>query len=481
MGITWGDLVEGGIFDIFDRTKKVAPIWLISPNRRYKVAPIRELAEILINMKVAIEQFIQQYQREYDFYSQAAKICSNQSENKLESSGIRAIVTFRAKRPDRLDDKLNKRDIEKNYQTVEDIYNDIVDLAGVRIALYFPGDMPEVDKIINNQFNVIKTKEFPENSVNKPGKTFVGYKARHYRIKLKEEKLIGSEKRFANAPIEIQVASVLMHGWAEVEHDLVYKPLSGGLSEDELAILDELNGLVLTGEIALERLQRAFKRRIENDDKQFNNHFELASYIYDVIKIDNPTVNLDNSIGKVDVLFRFCSAINFNRPDKIKKYVSKVVFSEDERPISEQIIDSILIEHPKYYDTFEKVKLQFISKKHYKTQFEELSSDHSFQALIGKFISKWIILETTLKKELKAKAGQEYQNIRLLPFTGRLLSHNNILDESDIRQFEYLRRFRNNLVHGIEMPDESSFLTAIDMVETLSNKFIKPTIKRRKK
>ncbi len=48
-----------------------------------------------------------------------------------------------------------------------------------------------------------------------------------------------------------------MHSWAEVEHDLVYKPINGKLSDEEYAILDEINGLVLSGEIALERLQKA--------------------------------------------------------------------------------------------------------------------------------------------------------------------------------------------------------------------------------
>ena len=37
---------------------------------------------------------------------------------------------------------------------------------------------------------------------------------------------------------------MLMHAWSEVEHDLVYKPFSGNLSASELAILDEINGLV---------------------------------------------------------------------------------------------------------------------------------------------------------------------------------------------------------------------------------------------
>ena len=96
-----------------------------------------------------------------------------------------------------------------------------------------------------------------------------------------------AQRRYAEASIEIQVASVLVHAWAEVEHDLVYKPLSGTLSEDEYAILDELNGLVLAGEISLERLQRAAKQRLSNVGERFNNHYELADYIYG--KITNKT------------------------------------------------------------------------------------------------------------------------------------------------------------------------------------------------
>ena len=87
-----------------------------------------------------IEQFLNHYQREYNFYREIARLCAQQCEIFLESSGIRSIVTHRAKRPDRLEKKVAQRAKEKRYQTVEDIYADIVDLAGVRIALYFPGE-----------------------------------------------------------------------------------------------------------------------------------------------------------------------------------------------------------------------------------------------------------------------------------------------------------------------------------------------------
>jgi ppGpp synthetase/RelA/SpoT-type nucleotidyltranferase len=70
-----------------------------------------------------------------------------------------------------------------------------------------------------------------------------------------------------------------MHAWAEVEHDLVYKPQEGELSGEELSILDELNGLVIAGEIALERLQRSGEARVAAADRRFENHYELAAHL----------------------------------------------------------------------------------------------------------------------------------------------------------------------------------------------------------
>lgn len=80
----------------------------------------------------------------------------------LEQSGIRAIVTHRTKRPDRLRTKLQNRKKKTKYKIFDDIYDDLVDLAGVRIALYFPDDKSEVDKIINANFVVRESKKFPE-------------------------------------------------------------------------------------------------------------------------------------------------------------------------------------------------------------------------------------------------------------------------------------------------------------------------------
>jgi len=225
------------------------------------------------------EEFLSHYKKQRDFYANAAKACAKECEAILIPSGIRAIVSNRAKRPDRLAKKIEERRKRKRYKELQDIFEDIPDLAGVRIALYFPDDRKEVETLINSSFVVEKSKIFPEpRQLKKSGlpyaNRFSGYGAQHYHVRLKNVE-------YEEARIEIQVASVLMHAWAEVGHDLLYKQLTGDPSLSERALLDQINGLVLAGEIALEQLQNAIKSRLSLEEHEFNNHFELAAYLYD--------------------------------------------------------------------------------------------------------------------------------------------------------------------------------------------------------
>ena len=91
-----------------------------------------------------IDTFLLRYAKEYDFYNELAHQVAMICETIIHRSGIRAIVTYRAKKPESLKDKLMKRNAIKKYQSIEQIYRDIVDLSGVRIAIYFPGDREEI-------------------------------------------------------------------------------------------------------------------------------------------------------------------------------------------------------------------------------------------------------------------------------------------------------------------------------------------------
>ena len=176
-----------------------------------------------------ISEFIDDYKSKINHYEHLAQTCAYQCESALKRRGLRALVTSRAKRLDSLTSKVENRNKDKAYQSIEEIYEDIVDLAGVRIALYFPGDREEIDSFVRSHFNVDHVKDFPE-ALRHPGayqKRFLGYVGRHYRLRLKPETLPPVDQHLAHYVIELQVGSVLMHAWAEVEHDLVYKSTEG--------------------------------------------------------------------------------------------------------------------------------------------------------------------------------------------------------------------------------------------------------------
>lgn len=264
---------------------------------------------------MVIEKYVENYKTQYEYHEAISKLVAGKLEDCFETSGIRAIVTFRAKSPSRLLEKIKKRNVDKKYTDFSEIDDDIVDLAGVRVALYFPNDLEHVEKIIRSKFNIIKEKSFPENNKIE-GKIFLGYKAKHFRVSLKNEG--GVNDRYLKAKIEIQVASVLMHAWSEVEHDLIYKKYQGEVSKEEKKILDELNGLVLAGELALERLKDAEINRIEKQ-KTISNKYQLSTVLQEFFNKVTYSSNL--LLGDMDRLFNRLTLSNLNTYDEIQKII----------------------------------------------------------------------------------------------------------------------------------------------------------------
>lgn len=219
-----------------------------------------------------IEAFVKNYKHTFDFYEEVAHQVAKELEDALQEAGIKAAITHRAKRPRKLRMKLLKRDKKRNYQSFRDIYNDIVDLAGVRVALYLPADREAVGQIIEKLFAPVREpKFFPESSKPEEGDT-LGYIATHYLVQLRPETLHKDELRYADTNVEIQVASVLMHAWSEITHDLIYKPEKGALTPEEHKMINDLNKIVQTGEQTLERLQQSMENRSGEELR-----FELAA------------------------------------------------------------------------------------------------------------------------------------------------------------------------------------------------------------
>jgi ppGpp synthetase/RelA/SpoT-type nucleotidyltranferase len=264
-----------------------------------------------------ISSFIADWVQIKYFYSEAASLAQELCETLLASNAIRAIVTHRVKQGHRLEAKLRERvrKLGREYRSAREIRDDIVDLAGVRIALYFPSDREKINKIIHDAFAEVTHETFPEqdekrasDSMSQMTETsfdfqqrFNGYSADHYRVRMRVENLATKKLRDdfqkTNPVIEIQVASVLMHAWAEIDHDLVHKTLtSGPASQQELRLLDATNGLVHTGEVLLQQLQTAMDDRVSYQQKPFSEQYELLSFLRGQLK------KVKGSMEHLDVL-----------------------------------------------------------------------------------------------------------------------------------------------------------------------------------
>lgn len=428
-----------------------------------------------------IDNFLQRYAKEYDFYNELAHQVAVICETIIQRSGIRAIVTYRAKKPESLLDKLIKRNATKKYQSMEQIYRDIVDLSGVRIAIYFPGEREEIGKLIESEFNTERIKRFPNPEQKRYmddtfKRQFTGYDAVHYRVKIKEEKLEKINKRFANVQVEIQIASSLMHAWAEVEHDLAYKPQIGSLSEKEVTILDELNGLVLSGEIAFERLQRAFKQRIATMEQQFNNHYELAALIRE--KVSNDLLQ-DYFMGRVDILLKFLQKIKLDNPKKICSFISSL---DNIRAIKgyvtivDYFIDLILNQSPDYYSYFVEAKYESNFNNPYISVQKQIMLNKENRYL-SSFIDKWILLEKTIKKMVQDKSEQKHLESNILHRDSlvSIVKKRITSDELMLEDIKHLEETRNKIIYSTEMPDTQQLKNSSESISVVLKKLTEQT------
>lgn len=388
-----------------------------------------------------IKEFLEDYRGKIGHFQHLAEVCAYQCESALKRQGLRVLVTSRAKRLDSLASKVEDRAQEKNYRSIAEIYEDIVDLAGVRIALFFPQDQREVDQFIRSNFNVDSVKDFPE-ALGHPGaypKQFLGYVGRHYRLYLKPESLPPEEQHLANYVIEVQVGSVLMHAWAEVEHDLVYKSTGSFLSQDEYAILDELNGLMYEGEMALERLQTAVKRRINAEQHPFFNHYELASYLTDQKRRALPGPECRFSIGRTDVLFQFLKTIGLNSVPALRPILQTCRFSPQAEPLAQQIVDQLLVNNPDLYGAYDRARTTVGATDPFGTPYETLSF-FSETGGLGPFMRSWIGVERALGQVLHQVLRGEPADL--------------VLDGQTEEKLRQAKKLRNQIVFGSAPPGE---------------------------
>ena len=276
---------------------------------------------------------------------------------------------------------------------------------------------------------------------------------RHYRLRLKPETLPLEDLHLANYVIELQVGSVLMHAWAEVEHDLVYKSTEGFLSQDEYAILDELNGLMHAGEIALERLQTAAKRRINTERQPFSNHYELSSYLYDHTRKASHRSESEPFIGRTDVLFHFLKDIGLNSVPALKPVLQSCNLDSKEQPLAQQIVDRILRKNPDFYSAYNEARIAVGRSDPYGTP-DEYVSYFSDKENLGSFMRQWIASEKLIGDTI-----------------GHLLNgdapKDMALNEQALEKLRQITELRNEILYGNQLPSESDMINAEEFLQEI--------------
>ncbi|SEH27829.1 hypothetical protein [Rhizobium sp. NFR12] len=138
----------------------------------------------------------------------------------------------------------------------------MTDISGVRIVVYFDYDVDRVSDIIEQNFAVDEN-----NSSNRDDLLLVnevGYRSMHFvcdlgedRVRLKENELLRGLK------FEFQVRTVLQHAWAELAHDRNYK-FTGQLPKPIERKLFLLAGLMETADNGFSELSKEIDSYVDS-------------------------------------------------------------------------------------------------------------------------------------------------------------------------------------------------------------------------
>ena len=122
-------------------------------------------------------------------------------------------ITYRIKKPESILNKMEKKHYKLTYKQMIQHINDI---AGIRIICPLKKDIFLIKELVKNisEISIIKEKDY----VTHPKES--GYSSFHQIIEVPTN-LDGS---IINVKVEIQIRTIAMDFWANLEHKIKYKP-----------------------------------------------------------------------------------------------------------------------------------------------------------------------------------------------------------------------------------------------------------------
>lgn len=261
-----------------------------------------------------IKKAVQRYHREYDRYlklaARVAEICRSEI---VEGNAIRAQVSSRAKTPKSLEGKLRRFAAtgKKSFPDVDAVFEQIRDLAAVRVATYEQRHEEQVVELVCRRFvdasGQRPTHERKDKNRDDPNNF---YRASHVEVFLTAADGVGTYTNVMDVPCEVQVCSMMAHVWNEVEHDLGYKPAAGVLSDQERNFLVMLGQSVRVGDGTIASLFAETERRQREQGGTFTDVYDFVARLRGWF----PGVDFGRNAG---ALFEALLPIRLVNPDSI--------------------------------------------------------------------------------------------------------------------------------------------------------------------
>ena len=174
-------------------------------------------------------------------------------------------IKARIKTPESIVKKLRRHGLES---TIENMVNEINDIAGVRIICSFTSDIYRVADMIRNQkdIKVMAVKDYityPKTS---------GYRSYHMIVTVP----VYLSDRIVDTKVEIQIRTVAMDFWASLEHKIHYKfegdapeHIRTELIECARMVADlDSRMLMLNDEITMISYEREVAKRMADEEKK---------------------------------------------------------------------------------------------------------------------------------------------------------------------------------------------------------------------
>jgi ppGpp synthetase/RelA/SpoT-type nucleotidyltranferase len=183
-----------------------------------------------------IEVVVQRYLREMARFEKTASAVAERLRRELRAEGHqRYLVSFRAKHPDDLREKLRRRSEDRDARysfdaLMYEIGEVVTDLAGCRVVVYSVPDEERVAALVRRVFALPNRDDAQPPPIRRRS----GYQATHTLVLAPEAQ---EDASIRGSICEVQVATVAAHLFNELEHDITYKRLGHAATDPELRLL----------------------------------------------------------------------------------------------------------------------------------------------------------------------------------------------------------------------------------------------------